>query len=75
MSPIPSLKYTEVAKFLSSLGYVKVRQKGSHIRFECLGRVSVTVPAHNPVSRGVLRKILRDTGETVENLKDFIGIE
>lgn len=75
MSPIPSLKYTEVIKFLSSLGYIKVRQKGSHIRFECHNRVSITVPTHNPITRGVLRKILRDCGETVENLKDFLGIE
>lgn len=75
MSPISSLKYTEIIRFLFSLGYLKVRQKGSHIRFECQNRISITVPAHNPVSRGVLRKILRDSGEIVKNLKDFLGIE
>lgn len=72
MPHLPSLPYTVIIDFLKSLGYTTVRQRGSHIRLHNPNRVSVTVPRHKPVTRGVLRKILRDVNETPENLKTFL---
>ena len=72
MPYLPSLSYTVVISFLKSLGYTQVRQRGSHIRLHHKSRLSVTVPRHKPVSRGVLQKILRDTNETSESLKEFL---
>jgi predicted RNA binding protein YcfA (HicA-like mRNA interferase family) len=63
---LPLLSGREICKALEKLGYVKIRQRGSHIRLKCPGRKSVTVPNHKEVSRGLLRKILRDAEITVE---------
>jgi len=51
---------------LEKLRYEKVRQRGSHIRLKCPGRKSVTVPNYKEVSRGLLRKILRDAEISIE---------
>jgi predicted RNA binding protein YcfA (HicA-like mRNA interferase family) len=65
MTQLPVLKGREIIVTLSKIGYTQVRQRGSHIRLECPGRKSITVPNHI-VGRGLLRKILRDTRLTVE---------
>jgi len=57
---LPLLSGEEICKALAKIGYIKVRQRGSHIRLKCPGRKSVTVPDYREVSRGLLRKILRD---------------
>ena len=59
MTRLPILHGKEIIKALQKLGYKKARQRGSHIRLECKGRKSITVPNH-VVGRGLLRKILRD---------------
>lgn len=59
MTRLPILHGKEIIKALQKLGYKKARQRGSHIRLECEGRKSITVPNHT-VGRGLLRKILRD---------------
>jgi predicted RNA binding protein YcfA (HicA-like mRNA interferase family) len=48
-----------------------VRQRGSHIRLECLNRKSITIPNH-VVGRGLLRKILRDARLTVEEFLELM---
>jgi predicted RNA binding protein YcfA (HicA-like mRNA interferase family) len=60
MPQLPILSGREIIKIVNKLGYHKVRQSGSHVRLECLGRRSITVPDYKTVSRGLLRKILRD---------------
>lgn len=72
MGKLPSVKYILVLDFLQSIGYVIARQKGSHIRLHHKRKISVTVPAHDPVSKGVLRKILRDTGQSIEDVVSFL---
>ena len=72
MPHLPSISYVVVIDFLKSLGYITVRQRGSHIRLHNSAGISITVPRHKPVSRGVLRKILRDTKETPEILNNFL---
>lgn len=60
MSRLPLLSGKEIIKALIKTGYREIRQRGSHIRLACLGKKSVTVPDYKLVSRGLLRKILRD---------------
>ena len=60
MSRLPLLSGREVIKILIKIGYRKVRQRGSHVRLSCPGKKSITVPDYKVVSRGLLRKILRD---------------
>lgn len=49
-----------MVKILANLGYVIVRQKGSHMRLALNGRKSITVPDYKSIDRSLLMKILRD---------------
>jgi len=60
MAKLPLLSGKKIIKVLEKIGYRQVRQRGSHIRLECPGRKSVTVPIHKMIGRGLLRKIIRD---------------
>ena len=75
MSKLPILKGEELLKILESMGFKKVRQKGSHVRLKHDdGRVT-TVPIHKgrDIPKGLLRKIIReDLGLTLEEFLEFI---
>ena len=60
MSRLPLLSGKEVIKILIKIGYREIRQRGSHVRLSCSGKKSITVPDYKVISRGLLRKILRD---------------
>ena len=72
MSRLPSWPYRDVVSALENGGYFVVRQKGSHIRMMHKSKYPITVPAHNPVARGTLRKILRDADISVEEFIDLL---
>ncbi len=68
MSTIPVLKPTEVIKILQILGFVEMRQRGSHKQFKHAdGRVT-TVPFHKgrDIAPPLLRQIAKDAGLTIE---------
>ena len=75
MSKLPILSGKEIIRALSKIGYHKSRQRGSHIRLECEGRRSITVPNYKTIDRSLLRKILRDAelsiNEFIKLLKDL----
>ena len=70
MSNIPVLKPSEVVRILESLGFVEVRQKGSHKQFRHEDGRGTTVPFHKgrDISPRLLRQIARDIDLTVEDL-------
>ena len=72
MSPkLPVLSGDELIHALVKFGYVVVRQKGSHVRLRHSTdpqRLPITVPLHNEIAFGTLRRILRDAAVTVEQL-------
>lgn len=61
LSPIISRK---LIKLLEDLGFVQIRQKGSHVRMEHPDGRKTSVPLHagEKVGTGLLSKILRDAG-------------
>jgi predicted RNA binding protein YcfA (HicA-like mRNA interferase family) len=67
-SNIPVLKPQEVAKILETLGFTKVRQKGSHQQFRHTDGRGTTVPYHKgrDISPTLLRKIASDIELTIE---------
>jgi predicted RNA binding protein YcfA (HicA-like mRNA interferase family) len=69
---IPVLKPREVVALLEGLGFVGVRQRGSHRQFRHADGRGTTVPFHpgRDISPTLLRKIARDIGITVEELLD-----
>lgn len=70
MSNIPVLKPQEVVRILEKLGFVEVRQKGSHKQFRHFDGRSTTVPFHKgrDISPRLLRQIASDIGSTVEEM-------
>jgi predicted RNA binding protein YcfA (HicA-like mRNA interferase family) len=68
MSNIPVLKPQEVVKILENLGFVEVRQKGSHKQFRHPDGRGTTVPFHQgrDISPRLLKQIAIDIGLTVE---------
>lgn len=62
MSKVPSLSYHKIIAALERDGWIVVRQRGSHIRLEKKlsdETLKITVPAHRPVKRSTLAKILK----------------
>ncbi|MBC1240493.1 type II toxin-antitoxin system HicA family toxin [Nostoc sp. 2RC] len=70
MSKIPILKPQEVVRILESLGFVEVRQKGSHKQFRHEDGRGTTVPFHKgrDISPRLLRQIASDIGLTIEKM-------
>ncbi|HEX7678736.1 MAG TPA: type II toxin-antitoxin system HicA family toxin [Thermoanaerobaculia bacterium] len=63
MNKVPSLNYNFVVAALQRAGWVVVRQRGSHIRMHRQtpdGLRKITVPAHKPIKRSTLAKLLSD---------------
>ena len=62
MPQLPILSSRELIAALEKAGFESVRQKGSHLRLRHPDGRVVTVPVHpgQDISRGLLRKILRD---------------
>ena len=72
MSPkLPVLSGNDLIRVLMKFGYEQVRQKGSHVRLRHptdSKMPPVTIPLHDEIAFGTLRRILRDAGITVEQL-------
>ena len=62
MSKLPKLSGHETIKALSKLGFVKKRQKGSHVilvKKTKEGKIGSVVPLHKELAIGTLKGILR----------------
>lgn len=72
MSPkLPVISGANLIRALAKFGYVAVRQKASHVRLRHSSdpqRLPVTVPLHNEIAFGTLRRILRDAAISVDEL-------
>lgn len=72
---LPILKPGELIKVLEKLGFFCTRKsKGSHFRYKHPDGRKTTVPVHKgkDISRGLLRKILRDVDISIEELKKLL---
>ena len=70
MGGVPVLKPREVIAILGRLGFVEVRQRGSHKQFRHVDGRATTVPFHagRDLSPILLRQIAKDIGLTVDEL-------
>jgi len=68
MGSVPVLKPNKVVSILESLGFLEVRQKGSHKKFRHPDGRGTTVPFHagRDISPILLKKIAKDIRLTVE---------
>lgn len=62
MTKLPALKPQELIKIIHKLGFVNVRQSGSHIFFRHADGRTTVMPFHKgkDIGRGLLRAILND---------------
>ena len=63
----------DLVRSLTRVGYVVVRQSGSHVRLTLQTRTQehhVTVPLHSPMRLGTLNHILTDVAVHLEISKD-----
>ena len=56
---------SEAVRALQRLGFVRLRQTGSHIIMRREGR-TVVVPQHKPIKPGTLKGLIEQAGLTVE---------
>ena len=68
MGRLPVLKPREVIAILEALGFVEVRQRGSHKQFRHQDGRNTTVPVHpgRDVSPILLRQIAKDIGVVID---------
>lgn len=68
MTPLPVVSGRDIVRALEAIGYVRDRQRGSHIvmRHQDPPFRRITVPDHKEVSKGTLRAIIRQAGLTVD---------
>jgi predicted RNA binding protein YcfA (HicA-like mRNA interferase family) len=70
MSRFPTIRATELVKFLKAHDYVEDRQRGSHLILRHFGlRKSVAVPIHSghDLGRGLALQILKQAGFTADD--------
>jgi predicted RNA binding protein YcfA (HicA-like mRNA interferase family) len=75
VSKVPSLPYTKIIRALQRNGWMVVRQRGSHIRLQKRVEdevLKLTVPAHRPVKRSTLSRILKQARLDVEDFLELL---
>jgi predicted RNA binding protein YcfA (HicA-like mRNA interferase family) len=75
MSSLPVISGRETIAAPARLGYLVVRQKGSHVRLRHptdTSRPPLTVPDHKELKSGTLRAIIRDAGLTVDQFNALL---
>lgn len=71
---LPVISGKDAVKAFGKLGYVIVRQTGSHIRMKHPdnSKKPLSIPNHKVIGKGLLRKLLRDSEITIEDLCSLI---
>jgi len=69
---LPHLSGAEIVRALERLGFVAVRQRGSHVMLR-RGASGCVVPLHREVKRGTLGGILRQAGIDAAEFIEAIG--
>ena len=67
MPKLPVLSGRELIEILKSIGFVAVRQKGSHVSLQ-KGQYKTVVPLHSDLSKGTIMSILKQCGLSKEDI-------
>lgn len=65
MPSLPHLSGAEIIRVLERLGFVRVRQRGSHVMLR-RGSAGCVVPDHREVKVGTLSGVLKQAGVSAE---------
>lgn len=69
MPSLPHLSGAEIVRVLERMGFIRVRQRGSHVMLR-RGSAGCVVPDHREVKVGTLSGVLKQAGVSAE---DFIA--
>jgi len=76
MPKLPHLSGKVTIKAFQKLGYIQVRQKGSHVRLihptKSTLRKPLSIPLHRTLGPGLLRKLIRDANVSVEEFTNLL---
>jgi predicted RNA binding protein YcfA (HicA-like mRNA interferase family) len=75
VTKVPSLSYVDIIAALERDGWIFVRQRGSHIRLQKQMPdevLKLTVPAHRPVKRTTLAKILKQAQIDIDRFLELL---
>ncbi len=72
---LPTVSGERIIKALGKTGFVFIRQKGSHVRLEKTVDdeiITVTVPLHKTLKKGTLKRIIKDSHLSKDELIDLL---
>jgi len=75
MPTLPIITFTQLCRIVEKMGFIRTRQKGSHIRYAHPDGRKTTIPDYGSqdVPKGLLVKIIKhDLNTTVEELMRFM---
>ncbi len=73
MPKLPQVSWSRIVSVFEKAGGQHDRTRGSHYIMIRPGRPGLlSVPMHNPVKQGRLRKLIRQSGLTVEEFVDLL---
>lgn len=75
MPKLPSISGERLIRALKRVGFIELRQKGSHVSLERRSgekTYRTVVPMHNVIAKGTLSDILKQAGLTVEQLLELL---
>jgi len=75
MPNLPHLSGKEIIRTLERLGFVQVRQRGSHVvmkKSTSEGSIGCVVPLHNEVAIGTLNSILKQAKVSPDEFIKFV---
>jgi predicted RNA binding protein YcfA (HicA-like mRNA interferase family) len=71
MPKLPCVPGREAVKALERLGFVRLRQKGSHVVLR-KGDRGCVVPLHDEICQGTLRGALKQAGVSEQDFRDAL---
>jgi predicted RNA binding protein YcfA (HicA-like mRNA interferase family) len=71
LAKLPSTSGKKVIKALGKLGFVVIRQKGSHVILQRESKL-VTVPLHDPIKKSTLNAVLKQADVSLEELLEHL---
>ena len=71
MAKLPSVSGKKVIKAFEKLGFIVVRQKGSHVILQRESNM-LTVPLHDPIKKSTLNTILKQADVSLEELLEYL---
>ena len=72
---LPVVSGEKAIKAFLDAGFVKVRQRGSHVRLEKIegnDTIKLKVPLHNPMKKGTLSRLIEDAGLTIDEFVNLL---